>query len=187
MRNKIYMQSFRYDMLYASSWWFYFAYRAQNRINEQLVYIPTVMTYLRTKQIFYIKFCLKGLSWSMMTSSNGSIFRVTGHLCGEFTGHRWIVSHHWFSLVFVASYITVTSQWARWRLKSPVSLFLFGQPFVQAQIKKKQSSAWLAFVRGILRWPVDSPHKGSSNAEKCFHLMTSSCWQRIVSWIKCRS
>ena len=26
----------------------------------------------------------------MMTSSNGNIFRVTGHLCGEFTGFRWI-------------------------------------------------------------------------------------------------
>ena len=26
----------------------------------------------------------------MMTSSNGNIFRVTGHFCGEFTGHRWI-------------------------------------------------------------------------------------------------
>ena len=26
----------------------------------------------------------------MMTSSNGNIFRVTGLLCGEFTGHRWI-------------------------------------------------------------------------------------------------
>ena len=25
-----------------------------------------------------------------MTSSNGNIVRVTGHLCGEFTGHRWI-------------------------------------------------------------------------------------------------
>ena len=25
-----------------------------------------------------------------MTSSNGNIFRVTGHLCGEFTAHRWI-------------------------------------------------------------------------------------------------
>ena len=25
----------------------------------------------------------------MVTSSNGNIFRVTGHLCGEFTGHRW--------------------------------------------------------------------------------------------------
>ena len=26
----------------------------------------------------------------MMISSNGIIFRVTGNLCGEFTGHRWI-------------------------------------------------------------------------------------------------
>ena len=26
----------------------------------------------------------------MMTSSNGNIFRVTGHLCGEFTSSRWI-------------------------------------------------------------------------------------------------
>ena len=26
----------------------------------------------------------------MMTSSDGNIFRVTGHLCGEFTGPRWI-------------------------------------------------------------------------------------------------
>ena len=26
----------------------------------------------------------------MMTSSNGNIFRVTDHLCGEFTGPRWI-------------------------------------------------------------------------------------------------
>ena len=26
----------------------------------------------------------------MLTSSNGNIFRITGPLCGEFTGHRWI-------------------------------------------------------------------------------------------------
>ena len=26
----------------------------------------------------------------MMTSSSGNIFRVTGHVCGEFTGDRWI-------------------------------------------------------------------------------------------------
>ena len=31
-------------------------------------------------------FCAK----SMMTSSNGNIFRFTGHLCGEFTGSRGI-------------------------------------------------------------------------------------------------
>ena len=29
-------------------------------------------------------------SGATMTSSNGSIFRVTDSLCGEFTGHRWI-------------------------------------------------------------------------------------------------
>ena len=27
---------------------------------------------------------------NMMTWLNGNIFRVTGHLCGEFTGHWWI-------------------------------------------------------------------------------------------------
>ena len=31
--------------------------------------------------------------------------------------------------------ITVTSKWARWRLKSPVSR-LFTEPFIQAQIKE---------------------------------------------------
>ena len=34
--------------------------------------------------------CKIANSMTMMTSSNGNIFRVTGHLCGEFTGHRWI-------------------------------------------------------------------------------------------------
>ena len=52
----------------------------------------------------------------------------------------------------------MTSQWARWRLKSPASR-LFTEAFIQAQIKKHQSSASLAFVRGIHRGPVNSPHK----------------------------
>ena len=29
----------------------------------------------------------------MKASANGNIFRVTGHLGGEFTGHRWIPPH----------------------------------------------------------------------------------------------
>ena len=43
-----------------------------------------------------------------MTSSNGRIFRVTGHLCGEFTDHRWIprINGQWrraliISLIYV--------------------------------------------------------------------------------------
>ena len=41
--------------------------------------------------------------------------------------------------------------------------------------RKHQSSASLAFVRGIHRSPVNSPHKGPVT-RKCFHLMTPSCW-----------
>ena len=37
-------------------------------------------------QRLYASNCAK----HMMTSSNGNIFRVTGHLCREFTGQRWI-------------------------------------------------------------------------------------------------
>ena len=32
----------------------------------------------------------KSIAETMMTSSNGNFFRVTGHLCGAFTCHRWI-------------------------------------------------------------------------------------------------
>ena len=64
--------------------------------------------------------------------------------------------------------ITVTSQWASWRLKSPVSR-LFAQAFVRAHVKEntKAPRHW-PFLRGeftgdwwgIHRWPMDSPHKG---------------------------
>ena len=39
--------------------------------------------------------------------------------------------------------------------------------------RKHQSFASLAFVRGIHRWPMESPHKGQWR-QKRFHLMTSS-------------
>ena len=43
-----------------------------------------------------------------------------------------------------------------------------------ADYRKHKSSASLAFVRGIHRWPMNSPHKGPVT-RKMFHLMTSSC------------
>ena len=47
---------------------------------------------------FMFPSCIQKLIWSyirlisefMMTSSNGNSFHVTGLLCREFTGHRWI-------------------------------------------------------------------------------------------------
>ena len=43
-----------------------------------------------------------------------------------------------------------------------------------ADPRRHQSSASLAFVRGIHRGSVNSSHKGPVT-RKCFHLMTSSC------------
>ena len=60
--------------------------------------------------------------------------------------------------------ITMTSQWARLLLKSP-AWRLFAQPFIQGADQGNQSCASLAFVRGIHRWPVNSPHKGTVNSE----------------------
>ena len=56
---------------------------------------------------------------NMMTSSDGNIFRVTGPLCGEFTGHRWIphVKGQWhgalmFSLIWFWINGWVNNRWA---------------------------------------------------------------------------
>ena len=45
--------------------------------------------------------------------------------------------------------------------------------------RKHESSASLAFVRGIHRSPVNSPHKGQWR-RKCFHLMPSSGFMSLL-------
>ena len=47
---------------------------------------------------------------------------------------------------------------------------------------KHQSSALMAFVCGIHRGPVNSPHKWPVT-RKCFHLMTPWCWCSILSFL----
>ena len=51
-----------------------------------------------------------------------------------------------------------------------------------ADQRNHQSSVSLAFVRGIYRWPVNSPHKGPVT-RKNFHLMTSS-WDWLDTVMK---
>ena len=46
--------------------------------------------------------------------------------------------------------------------------------------RKHQSSRSLAVVRGIHRWPMDSPHKGPVT-RKLFHLMTSSWYGSLTN------
>ena len=53
---------------------------------------PTAPSCILFEGVLYIlPYCTTSSSIvSMMTSSNGNIFRVIGPLCVEFTGHRWI-------------------------------------------------------------------------------------------------
>ena len=70
--------------------------------------------------------------------------------------------------------ITLASQWARWRLESPVS-GLFTQMFNHVQIKEN--------IKAPRHWPLCGeftgdrwiPRTEGQKRGKCFHLMTSSC------------
>ena len=55
---------------------------------------------------------------------------------------------------------------------------IFSAVYLDTDQRKHQSSASLAFVRGIHRSPVNSPHK-LPVTRKCFHLMTSSWTGKI--------
>ena len=51
-----------------------------------------------------------------------------------------------------------------------------------ADQRKHQSSASLAFIRGIHRWPVNSPHKMASNAEN-----VSIWWRHHTTEVYCKT
>ena len=51
-------------------------------------------------------------------------------------------------------------------------MIVYSNIYSGADLWKHQSSASLAFVGEIHRWPVTSPHKGPVT-QKCFHLMSS--------------
>ena len=57
---------------------------------------------------------------------------------------------------------------------------VYSTAYSAADQRKHQSSESLAFVRGIHRWPVNSPHKGPI-IWKCSHLMTSSTKTMITA------
>ena len=54
--------------------------------NSQFSFLPLWSWWIPVHNAYSLN-VLTGKHVSMMTSSNGNIFRVTGHLCGEFAGH----------------------------------------------------------------------------------------------------
>ena len=60
---------------------------------------------------------------------------------------------------------------------------VYSTVYSRADERKHQSSASLAFVWGIHRWPVNSPHKWPVT-RKCFHLVTSSWYHMLAVFIE---
>ena len=72
--------------LMTSSWWEILWWSGGTYIYLYLLFISIQLPGFVIARSSLIPYCI------MMTSSNGNIFRVTGHLCGEFTSHRrWIL------------------------------------------------------------------------------------------------
>ena len=120
-----------------------------------------------------------------MTSANVNIFRVTGPLYGEFTGHQWIpLTKASDAELDVFFDLCLNKQWRRrWfdtqsrslsrhcnDLYGDVIMSTIASQFTSLAIvsstvysdadqRKHQSSASLAFARGLHRGPVNSPHK----------------------------
>ena len=78
------------------------------------------------------------------------------------------------SLWFCRTLITVTSQWARWHLKSPAS-WLFSQTFIQAHIKENIKAPRHWSLCGEFTGDRWIPRTKDQSRGKCYHLMTSSC------------
>ena len=121
-----------------------------------------------------------------MTSSNGNIFRVTGPLCGEFTGDRWIPrtkasdAELWCFLWSEAGnlrrhqahYDVIVMKVSVLKIMQCLNLVILIFIYIPAPhndvIKWKHFPRYWLFVRGIHRssvsgihWsPVDSPRKG---------------------------
>ena len=62
---------------------------------------------------------------------------------------QWCQIHHYNDVIMSAMASQITS------LTS-----VYSTVYSRRRSKKHRNSAWLAFVRGIHRWPVYSPHKG---------------------------
>ena len=68
-------------------------------------------------------------------------------------------------------FITLTSKWPRWRLKSPASR-LFTQPFIQMQIKEN--------IKALRHWPLCGEFTGTGEfpAQRASYAENVSIWWR---------
>ena len=96
------------------------------------------------------------ISDDMMTSSNGNIFRVTGPLCGEFTGHRWNppqrpVTRSFDVFLDLRLNKKVSKQSWGWWFETPSR-----SVWRHCNDTSKRHSTWCDSRNGCRRWPTMS-------------------------------
>ena len=97
--------------------------------------------------------------WTGFRLNSGPFWRVGG--TEGVIGTRWPCVRPYLSFVET---VTVTTTWARWRLKSPASP-LFTQPFIQAQIKETSKLRVTGLFVGNSPVTGEFPAQMASNAE----------------------
>ena len=105
--------------------------------------------------------CTHGTNLRTFRSLRHDLFAVTLHLVTPNHRKVWL-SRHYDDVIMGAIAHQTTSL-----------TIVYSTVYSGADQRKHQSSASLAFVRGIHRRPVNSLHKWPVT-RKCFHLMTSS-------------
>ena len=96
----------------------------------------------------------------LMTSSNGNIFRVTGHLCGEFTGSQRPVTRSFDVIFYLRPNKRLSKQWQGWWFETQSRSL-----WRHRNEKRRTSRTCMSFLH---------PHTNSSeNPEKDFEWDTS--------------
>ena len=124
---------------------------------RQTILSCTVSASQNLAPFFQYKWCAnwRPVIWSVHVILTTILTAMSGH-------RRKFLSHNTSKMKYIHY---ITSEWARWRLKSPAS-WLFAQLFAQAQIKEKKSQLR---VTGLCEGnpPVtgEFPSQRTSNAE----------------------
>ena len=115
-----------------------------------------------------------------MTSSNGNIYRVTGHLCGEFTGPRWIphtkAMTRSFDVFFDMRPNKQLSNFRRWvacKVSGKISKFKFLAIFKICNFDFV--FLWLGIWCESLVWVIISSDKAARGISERRHSRWSSC------------
>ena len=110
----------------------------------------------------------------MMTSSNRNIFRITGPLCGEFTGHRWIplTKALFFSLIF-----SLMCAWIKGWVNNREA----------DDLRRHRSHYYVTVMWNLLTKGLPSPayfHHKTQPCGKHFHVYrVSTCWYADICLI----